>query len=685
MASESGGDADAPVSPDAATCEECLAEVLDPADRRHRYPFTNCTNCGPRFTIVRGVPYDRPLTTMAGFEMCERCRAEYEDPADRRFHAQPNACPDCGPRARLVDAGGREIAGEGGGRDRSPGSDAVAAAARELLAGRILAVKGIGGYHLCCRADDEAAVSALRSRKHREDRPFALMAASVEAARELVELAPAEEELLGGRERPIVVARRAEGGTEVAESVAPGKPDLGVMLPYSPLHHLLAADTGVPLVMTSGNVSDEPIAFRDEDALARLGADRGRLPRPRSPDRDQDRRFGVALDRRREADAAPVARLRPGRAQPSHRRAAAAGVRRRAEEHLLPRQGPEGMGGPPHRRPRELRDPDLVHRRDRALPAHLRGRARAGGARHAPRLPLDQVRARAGGRAPPGGPAPSRPPGGLPRGARGGRAGDRRDLRRHGLRAGRDDLGWRAARGRPQRLREGGNALAGAPARWRRGDPRAVADGLRLACGRNRRNRATACRRRSRGSSNRWRGTRSANSSRRASPRRRRRAWAACSTHLPPCAACARGSPTRARRPSSWRPPPTSASAAPTRCRSSPEARARCSSTFARWSWRSATTRRRTPLWERSPPASTTRSRRPRPRRWRRRASAAGSRPPCWRAASSRTGCCWRGRIEALEPSGLRVLVPRVLPPNDGAISYGQAAVAAATAARAGA
>ena len=269
VASEGGRPPEAPVSPDAATCEDCLAELFDPGDRRHRYPFVNCTNCGPRFTIVRGVPYDRPLTTMAGFEMCDRCRAEYDDPSDRRFHAQPNACPECGPRARLVDAGGEEPPGD---EDSDGQVDAVARAAGELLAGKILAVKGIGGYHLCCRADDEAAVSALRSRKHREDKPFALMAASVGAARELVELGPAEEALLQGRERPIVVARRAKGSSLVAEPVAPGKPDLGVMLPYSPLHHLLAADAEVPLVMTSGNVSDEPIVFRDEDALARLGA-----------------------------------------------------------------------------------------------------------------------------------------------------------------------------------------------------------------------------------------------------------------------------------------------------------------------------------------------------------------------------------------------------------------------------
>jgi hydrogenase maturation protein HypF len=250
------------VSPDSAVCDACLAELFDPADRRYRYPFVNCTECGPRFTIVRGVPYDRPLTTMAGFAMCAACRAEYEDPRDRRFHAQPNACPDCGPAVALVDAGGAPVA---------VGGDPVRAAAAALRAGRIVAVKGIGGFHLACRADDEAAVAALRARKHREDRPFALMAADVAAARALVDLDPAEEALLTGRERPIVIAPRRPGAA-VAPAVAPRCAELGVMLPYAPLHHLLLADCGGPLVMTSGNVADEPIAHRDADALARLAS-----------------------------------------------------------------------------------------------------------------------------------------------------------------------------------------------------------------------------------------------------------------------------------------------------------------------------------------------------------------------------------------------------------------------------
>jgi hydrogenase maturation protein HypF len=247
VASERHGEPDAPVSPDGATCDDCLRELFDPADRRYRYPFMNCTNCGPRFTIVRGVPYDRQLTTMSGFSMCAACRTEYEDPGDRRFHAQPNACPECGPSLSVP----------------------LPAVIDALLSGAVVAVKGLGGYHLACRCDDEGAVAALRGRKHREDKPFALMAPSLEAARTLVDLADTEAELLVSRARPIVVARRRPDAA-VARSVAPGSPDLGVMLPYSPLHHLLMHDVGRPLVMTSGNVSDEPIAYEDEDAAARL-------------------------------------------------------------------------------------------------------------------------------------------------------------------------------------------------------------------------------------------------------------------------------------------------------------------------------------------------------------------------------------------------------------------------------
>ena len=256
--SPAGGVPDAPVASDTATCDNCLRELFDPGDRRFRYPFINCTNCGPRFTIVRGVPYDRPLTTMAGFAMCDACRAEYEDPADRRFHAQPNACPDCGPSLTLIAKPGGAV-----------GDSALGGAVAALRRGQIVAIKGVGGYHLACRADDERAVATLRSRKHREEKPFALMAPSAVRAAALVRLDGPAGELLSSPARPIVLApRRADA--PVAPSVAPGAPELGVMLPYSPLHHLLMADIGMPLVMTSGNVSDEPIAYRDDDALHRL-------------------------------------------------------------------------------------------------------------------------------------------------------------------------------------------------------------------------------------------------------------------------------------------------------------------------------------------------------------------------------------------------------------------------------
>ena len=278
VASPSGGDPRVPIAPDTATCEDCLRELRDPADRRYRYPFVNCTNCGPRFTIVRGVPYDRPLTTMSAFTMCAACRAEYDDPRDRRFHAQPNACPACGPRARLVATAATagcvlrdpETGSQRTRRDPGDG-DPVAAAAALLREGRVVAVKGLGGYHLACRADDDAVVSELRARKHREDRPFALMVADVGSARALVELGDEEEALLVSRARPVVLARR-RAGARIAPSVAPRAAELGIMLPYTPLHELLLHDVaGVPLVMTSGNVADEPIAYLDDDARERLG------------------------------------------------------------------------------------------------------------------------------------------------------------------------------------------------------------------------------------------------------------------------------------------------------------------------------------------------------------------------------------------------------------------------------
>jgi hydrogenase maturation protein HypF len=260
-ASERTGTPDALVVADSATCDDCLAELSDTDDRRYRYPFINCTNCGPRFTIVRDVPYDRPLTTMAAFAMCDACRREYEDPGDRRFHAQPNACAACGPHVRLLDVDGTEI---------PPTADPIRVAAEQLAAGKVVAVKGLGGYHLVCDAAHEQAVAALRARKHREDKPFALMVTDADDASGLIDVSAETRALLEQTARPIVLAPRRPQAP-VADAVAPGAPELGVMLPYTPLHHLLLADAGGrPLVMTSGNVSDEPIAYRDDDALARL-------------------------------------------------------------------------------------------------------------------------------------------------------------------------------------------------------------------------------------------------------------------------------------------------------------------------------------------------------------------------------------------------------------------------------
>jgi hydrogenase maturation protein HypF len=247
VASPAGGERSTLISADSSTCADCLAELADPADRRFGYPFINCTNCGPRFTIVRDVPYDRPFTTMADFAMCAQCAAEYHDPADRRFHAQPTCCPACGPHLTL-------------------GVDAAAAL---LIDGAILAVKGLGGYHLATDATNQSTTAALRARKHREDKPFAVMVSDVDQARALCQVDDLAEELLTSRRRPIVLLPR-NPQTVLADAVAPGNRQLGVMLPYTPLHHLLLAALTRPIVLTSGNISDEPIAYRDADAIERL-------------------------------------------------------------------------------------------------------------------------------------------------------------------------------------------------------------------------------------------------------------------------------------------------------------------------------------------------------------------------------------------------------------------------------
>ena len=249
-----------PVSPDCSICEECLEELFHPDDRRYRYPFINCTNCGPRFTIIRDIPYDRDNTTMVEFTLCRLCKREYEDPANRRFHAQPNACPVCGPQIALLDSRG--------GKVDCP--DIIGEVGDLILGGFTVAIKGIGGYHLACDATNAFAVARLRGRKYREDKPFALMAEGIETVNAFCHLERDEETLLLSPARPIVLLKRRGDVHLIAEEVAPNNRYLGVVLPYSPLHYLILRKVKRPLVMTSGNISDEPISYQDADALLRL-------------------------------------------------------------------------------------------------------------------------------------------------------------------------------------------------------------------------------------------------------------------------------------------------------------------------------------------------------------------------------------------------------------------------------
>jgi hydrogenase maturation protein HypF len=258
--SQVSGQVSTGIPADAATCTDCLGEILDPRDRRYRYPFVNCTNCGPRFTITRRIPYDRPQTSMAVFPMCPRCQAEYDDPLDRRFHAQPNACWACGPKVWLTDVAGVDMLSD----------DPIATCIDRMMAGGIIAIKGIGGFHFAVDATNDAAVMRLRERKHRYGKPLAVMVRDIGAARALCNLSDEEEALMLAAARPIVLAR-ARSGNGIAPSVAPGTPWLGVFLPYAPLQHLLFADRRVrALVMTSGNLSEEPIAIDNQEAIHRL-------------------------------------------------------------------------------------------------------------------------------------------------------------------------------------------------------------------------------------------------------------------------------------------------------------------------------------------------------------------------------------------------------------------------------
>ena len=260
--SETGGDKTTLVLPDIATCPDCLCEIFDPTNRRYRYPFTNCTNCGPRFSIIESLPYDRQNTSMKSFKMCPACHAEYDNPRDRRFHAQPNACPVCGPQLEFWSASGESVFGC---------HDALMAAANAIRRGQIVGVKGIGGFHLMVDARSKAVVCRLRERKHREEKPLALMFPTLESVKAVCEISPLEERLLRSPEAPIVLLRRiGNRQSAIGNSIAPGNPNLGVMLPSNPLHHLLMAELGFPVVATSGNLSEEPICTDEQEAVERL-------------------------------------------------------------------------------------------------------------------------------------------------------------------------------------------------------------------------------------------------------------------------------------------------------------------------------------------------------------------------------------------------------------------------------
>ena len=260
--SDDAGEKTAFILPDIATCPDCLHEIFDENNSRYLYPFTNCTNCGPRFSIIEMLPYDRPNTSMKHFKMCEKCQTEYENPLDRRFHAQPNACPECGPQMEFWDAYGNVIARK---------HDAILFAVEMLKSGKIIAVKGIGGFHLMVHAGNKSAISTLRERKHREEKPLALMSPTIGLIEEHCQISEIEKHLLISPEAPIVLLKSKKNTAISTKAIAPENPTLGVMLPYSPLHHILLREFGFPVVATSGNISDEPICTDENDALKRLG------------------------------------------------------------------------------------------------------------------------------------------------------------------------------------------------------------------------------------------------------------------------------------------------------------------------------------------------------------------------------------------------------------------------------
>jgi hydrogenase maturation protein HypF len=261
VSSQHQGVKEAEVTPDAAICAECAADITDPDNRRYRYPFTNCTQCGPRYSIIQSIPYDRSGTTMADFQMCPTCEGEYSDPVDRRFHAQPIACPDCGPELEICDENGQRLATGGG---------ALTLCVQAIRRGQIVAVKGLGGFHLMCDARQERAVQTLRTRKSRQRKPFAIMVANIKAARVYCEISDDEEFLISSPAMPITLSRQ-KPDTDLASSVAPDNPWLGVMLPYTPLHHILLADLDFPVVATSGNRRAEPLITDNNVAMGQLG------------------------------------------------------------------------------------------------------------------------------------------------------------------------------------------------------------------------------------------------------------------------------------------------------------------------------------------------------------------------------------------------------------------------------